>query len=273
MLNTQRIAMVLEYDGHGLCGWQRQNNGLTVQESLETALDHIEGQAVRTHAAGRTDAGVHAEAMLVHADIDAARFSRSPKAYVHGVNQHLPAPIRVLNVHAVSANFHARFDCRERAYRYQIWNRTTAPAIQRWRHWWMPGKLDIPAMRQAAASLRGEHDFSSFRASGCQAASPVRDLREIHIRRQGVTILMGFRADAFLYHMVRNIVGSLVQAGVGKWPPEQMGDILAARDRTQAAVTAPAHGLYFTNAVYDDFDSRGIADGHSTQSWSLLQNS
>jgi tRNA pseudouridine38-40 synthase len=255
----QRIAMSLEYDGHGLCGWQLQDNGPTVQEHLETALALIEGEAVRCHAAGRTDAGVHAEAMLVHADVCADRFSSSPMAYVHGVNQHLPGQIRVLNVRAVAADFHARFDCRERAYRYQIWNRTTAPAIHRWRHWWMPRSLDVPKIQQAALYLVGKHDFSSFRAMGCQASSPIRELRELRIEQHGECISIHFRADAFLYHMVRNVVGSLVQVGIGKWSPEQMGAVLVARDRKQAADTAPAHGLYFTNAVYDDFDSREIA--------------
>jgi len=255
----QRIAMALEYDGHGLCGWQLQDNGPTVQEHLETALALIEGEAVRCHAAGRTDAGVHAEAMLVHADVCTDRFSSSPMAYVHGVNQHLPGQIRVLNVRAVPADFHARFDCRERAYRYQIWNRTTAPAIYRWRHWWMPRSLDVPLMQRATSHLVGQHDFSSFRASGCQASSPIRELREIRVEQHGECIEIYFRADAFLYHMVRNIIGSLVQVGVGKWPLSQFEDVFAAQDRTQAAATAPAHGLYFTNAVYDDFDSRGIA--------------
>ncbi len=251
----QRIVMTLEFDGYGLCGWQRQDNGPTVQEHLETALARIEGAPVCCHAAGRTDAGVHAEAMPVHADISAKRFSHSPKAYVHGVNQYLPGQIRVLGVRAVCAGFHARFDCRERVYRYQIWNRTTAPAIHRWRHWWMPRPLDIPMMQRAAVYLTGRHDFSSFRASGCQAASPIRELREIRIARRGTYIEMHFRADAFLYHMVRNLVGSLVQVGIGKWEPDRMEAVLAARDRKQAADTAPAYGLYFTHAVYDAFDS------------------
>lgn len=252
----QRIAMVVEYDGHALCGWQRQDNGPTVQEHLEAALTRIEGQAVCSHAAGRTDAGVHAEAMLAHADINADRFFRSPKAYVHGVNQHLPEQIRVLNVCAVAPDFHARFDCRERAYRYQIWNRTTAPAIHRWRHWWMPRSLDIPNMQKAAIYLTGQHDFSSFRASGCQASSPVHEVRELRVEQHAACIDIFVRADAFLYHMVRNIVGSLVQVGIGKWPPEHMPELLLAKDRTLAAATAPAWGLYFTNAVYDTFDSQ-----------------
>ncbi len=256
----RRIVMVLEFDGYGLCGWQRQDNGPTVQEHLEMALACIEGESVRCHAAGRTDAGVHAEAMPVHADISAERFSRSPAAYVHGVNQHLPGQIRVRSAHAVRAEFHARFDCRERAYRYQIWNRTTAPAIHRWRHWWMPRSLDVSMMRQAAVYLTGRHDFSSFRANGCQAASPIRDLREVRVEQCGMCVDMYFRADAFLYHMVRNLAGSLVRVGIGQWKPDRMEAILAACDRKQAADTAPAYGLYFTHAVYDAFDSDAIAD-------------
>jgi len=250
----QRIAMVLEYDGRGLCGWQRQDNGPTVQEYLETALARIEGKPVHSHAAGRTDAGVHAEAMLVHTDVSEDRSCHSPKAYVHGVNQYLPGQIRVLDMRAVSRAFHARFDCRERAYRYQIWNRTTAPAIHRWRHWWMPRPLDLPMMQQAAQYLTGRHDFSSFRASGCQASSPIRELHELRIERHGVCVELHFRANAFLYHMVRNIVGSLVRVGIGKWPSERIPELLSAKDRTLAADTAPAWGLYFTHAVYDNFD-------------------
>ena len=255
----QRIALVLEYDGHGLCGWQRQDNGPTVQQHLEKSLAEIDGMPVSCVAAGRTDAGVHAEAMLVHADVQRARFSRSSKAYVHGVNQSLPEQIRVTGVRAVADDFHARFDCLERAYRYQIWNRTTASAIERWRHWWMPRPLDISAMQQAAVHLSGKHDFSCFRASGCQAASPLREVRGIHIERRGHCVSIEVSADAFLYHMVRNMVGSLARVGTGHWRTEYLQELLAGRDRSLAAATAPARGLYFINAVYDDFSSKDIA--------------
>ncbi len=257
---SRRIVLVLEYDGVGLCGWQRQRNGPSVQAHLERSLAGIEGRAVSCRAAGRTDAGVHAEALLVHADVSRERFERAPLAYVHGVNQRLPSGIRVLAVRAVDDSFHARFSCRERAYRYQIWNRTTAPAIQRWRHWWMPRVLDLAAMQRAASFLLGRHDFSSFRASGCQASTATRELREITIWRQGVCVMMAFRADAFLYRMVRNIVGSLVRVGIGEWEAERMHSVIEARDRSQAADTAPAHGLYFTDAVYDEFSSRRLAE-------------
>ncbi|MDQ6988122.1 MAG: tRNA pseudouridine(38-40) synthase TruA [Mariprofundaceae bacterium] len=254
----QRIVLAVEFDGHGFCGWQRQDNGYSLQAALESALAGVDGKSVACMAAGRTDAGVHGEAMLVHADVCSDRFSNSPMAYVHGVNQHLPEQIKVIGVRAVNADFHARFDCRERAYRYQIWNRRTAPAIERWRHWWMPRPLDIAAMQQAGDVLLGRHDFSSFRAAGCQASSPQRELRALRISQSGCCVSIELRADAFLYHMVRNVVGSLVRVGIGKWPVENMQNLLAARDRAQAADTAPAHGLYFTNALYDAFDARSV---------------
>lgn len=253
MAEMQRIALVIEYDGHALCGWQRQENGPSVQQHLEDALAAIEGEPVACVAAGRTDAGVHSEAMAVHADVLGSRFARSRMAYVHGVNQFLPEAIRVSAVRPVAADFHARFDCRERAYRYQIWNRGTAPAIERWRHWWMPRTLDLAAMQQAAGYLKGRHDFSCFRASGCQASSPSREIRTLSIEQYGWCIAVDISADAFLYHMVRNIVGSLVRVGTGKWPAEYMAELIDGRDRLLAGETAPAHGLYFTNAVYDDF--------------------
>ncbi|MDQ6987817.1 MAG: tRNA pseudouridine(38-40) synthase TruA [Mariprofundaceae bacterium] len=254
----QRIALVVEFDGRGFCGWQRQNNGDSLQAALESALANVDGKPLACMAAGRTDAGVHGEAMLVHADVCANRFSGSPMAYVHGVNQHLPEQIKVIGARAVTADFHARFDCRERVYRYQIWNRRTAPAIERWRHWWMPRPLDITAMQQAGDVLLGRHDFSSFRAAGCQAASPERELRMLRISQSGCCVSIELRADAFLYHMVRNVVGSLVSVGIGKWKVKNMRDLLTARDRAQAADTAPAHGLYFTNAVYDAFNAREV---------------
>ncbi|HKJ83003.1 MAG TPA: tRNA pseudouridine(38-40) synthase TruA [Mariprofundaceae bacterium] len=255
---TQRIAMALEYHGRGLCGWQRQENGPTVQGHLEEALSHIEGSRVGCVAAGRTDAGVHAEAMLVHADVSAERFVRSPRAYTHGVNGMLPDRIRVTGVRSVDGQFHARFDCRERAYRYQVWNRNTASALHAWQHWWMPRPLSLDAMREAGGRLVGKHDFSSFRASGCQAASPVRELRQLEVERDGFCIAVTVRADAFLYHMVRNLVGMLVEVGTGRMAVDEVAVLLEGRDRRMAPATAPAHGLYFTDAVYDGFCSRDL---------------
>lgn len=252
-MSACRIALVLEYDGAQFNGWQRQKLGQSVQASLETALHAIDGRECRTVAAGRTDAGVHAEAMLVHADVDAGRWQRSPRAYMHGVNQHLPPSLRVVGVRAVPEGFHARFDCRERAYRYLIWNRPTASALHTWRHWWMPRRLDTAAMNEAAALLIGEHDFSAFRASGCQAHSPVRDMKQLHVAQHEWVVSIDVRANAFLYHMVRNLVGGLIRVGVGDWPPEEMRALLQSGDRRLGAATAPAHGLYFRDAVYEGF--------------------
>lgn len=257
----QRIALVLEFDGTAFHGWQRQETGDSVQASLEHALALIDGHAVRTVAAGRTDAGVHAEALLAHADVDAARWRRSPRAYMHGVNQHLPSGLRVVGVRAVDADFHARFDCLERAYRYRIWNRPTASALYAWRHWWMPRTLDVEAMNGSAALLIGEHDFSSFRASGCQAHSASRDVRRLVVARQGWCVDIEVRANAFLYHMVRNLVGVLVQVGIGEWNAADVEALLLAKDRTRGPATAPAHGLYFIDAAYRDFRASELV-GH-----------
>jgi tRNA pseudouridine38-40 synthase len=250
---SRRAALVLEYDGMQFNGWQRQKAGQSVQECLEHALCAVDGRECRTVAAGRTDAGVHAEAMLVHADVDATRWQRSPRAYMHGVNQYLPPSLRVVGVRGVSEHFHARFACLERAYCYRIWNRPTASALHAWRHWWMPRTLSTDAMNAAAAFLVGEHDFSAFRAAGCQSHSASRDVRQLHVEQNGWVVSIEIRANAFLYHMVRNIVGGLVKVGVGDWQPTDIHNLLASRDRSLGAATAPAHGLYFRDAVYDAF--------------------
>ncbi len=257
-VKLQRIAMVVEFDGSEFHGWQRQQNAVSAQAVLEGVLAGIEQQPVQLTAAGRTDAGVHAEALLLHADVDATRWQRAPRAYTQGVNRLLPDGICVSGVRSVAEDFHARFDCLERRYRYRIWSRTTPSAIHRWRHWWIPRPLDLNAMREASAYLLGEHDFSAFRASGCQASNPVRELRHIAIDRHGWEINVDIHANAFLYHMVRNIVGTLVDVGRRRYLPIQAEEILKSRDRTLAGVTAPAHGLYFTDALYDTFSARDM---------------
>ena len=254
-IELQRIAMVIEFDGCQFHGWQKQENAASVQAVLQDALFAIEARHVSLVAAGRTDAGVHAEALLVHGDVAASRWQRSHRAYVHGCNARLPESIRVVGVREVDAGFHARFDCRQRSYRYQIWNRSTAPALERWRHWWMPRPLDIEAMRQAAICFMGEHDFSVLRASGCQASGAVRTIRDLRIEQQDHCLSLHVSADAFLYHMVRNLVGNLVEVGIGKRTPDEMAVLLDGCDRSLGAATAPAHGLYFTDAVYDDFSA------------------
>jgi tRNA pseudouridine38-40 synthase len=255
----QRIAMAIEFDGRPFHGWQQQDNAASVQAALNSALQHIDRRLVATIAAGRTDAGVHAEALLVHADVCAERWLRSRLAYVHGCNSFLPDAIRVTGVRAVDRAFHARFDCLERAYRYQIWNRTTASALQAWRHWWMPRPLDIELMREAAAYCLGRHDFSAMRSARCQAASAERTIREINIEQDGCCVRVEIAADAFLYRMVRNLVGNLVEVGTGKRRPADIAALLQSRDRSRGAATAPSCGLYFTDAVYHDFRASEIA--------------
>lgn len=257
--DIQRIAMVLEFDGRPFHGWQQQNNAISVQETLQLALQRIEGRFIPATAAGRTDAGVHAEAMLVHADVSLERWQRSHLAYVHGCNSFLPDQIRVVGVRAVQADFHARFDCRGRSYRYQIWNRNTASALQRWQHWWMPRALDIELMREAAMHCMGKQDFSALRAAGCQATSAMRCIHTLSITQQHAhCISIDVAADAFLYHMVRNLVGNLIDVGRGKSNPDAFARLLAGKDRSLGAATAPAHGLYFMDAFYDDFSSRSL---------------
>ena len=255
---SQRIAMVLEFDGREFHGWQQQDNAASIQEALQKALLNIEGKAAQTVAAGRTDSGVHAEALLVHTDVSSSRWERSHLAYIHGLNSELPESIRVVGVRAVDADFHARFDCRGRAYCYRIWNRNTPSAIHRWRHWWVPRPLNLEAMREAATHCIGTYDFTSLRASGCQAAHAKRTITRLEIGEMGEVIEIEVAADAFLYHMVRNLVGNLVEVGLGSQSPDGFRKLLSQRDRSRGAATAPAHGLYFTDAVYEQFTAREL---------------
>lgn len=255
---TRRIALVLEFDGVKYHGWQIQDRGITVQGCLEKALFSIDGRQIRTVAAGRTDAGVHAEALLVHANVDTERWNRSPRAYMHGINQHLPGTIRVVGVRPVPDDFNARFDCLGREYRYLIWNRQTASALHAWRHWWMPRSLSVDHMNESAALLIGEHDFASFQASGCQSRSSRRNIRSLSIMQSGYCVAIDVHADAFLYHMVRNIVGALIRVGTGDWGPGEIRSLLEARDRSLGAATAPSHGLYFKDAIYANFRATEI---------------
>jgi tRNA pseudouridine38-40 synthase len=245
---VQRIALGLEYDGRAFRGWQTQPGGNTVQDHLEAALAAIHGAPVRTTTAGRTDAGVHASAQVAHFD---ALNSRPEQAWVRGVNAHLPEGIRVLWARGVPEDFHARYAAQERLYRYLLLNRPVRPALLAGRVGWMHGHLDEAAMNQAAACLLGSHDFSAFRAAECQAKTPVRDLREASIRRQGEMLILQFRANAFLHHQVRNMVGALVWVGLGRRPPEWLGEVLEGRDRSRAAATFAPDGLYLAGVRYD----------------------
>lgn len=242
-----KIALGVEYDGASHCGWQSQPSGCAVQDILQTALGTIAGAPIGVHAAGRTDSGVHASNQVVHFETGAER----PKtAWVRGVNALLPSSVRVQWAAEVAADFHARFSARRRRYRYLIYNAPVASALLYAKAGWFHAPLDVAAMQYAAKGLIGQHDFSSFRAAECQARSPVKQLERLAIERRGNIVLLDFGADAFLHHMVRNIVGALVYVGAGRQPAEWIGTLLRARNRTLAAPTFDAAGLYLTGVDY-----------------------
>jgi tRNA pseudouridine38-40 synthase len=243
-----RIALGIEYDGASFAGWQSQAHGNSVQDVVEAALAKIAAHPLRVACAGRTDAGVHALAQVAHFDTTA---DRPDSAWVRGVNAHLPPQIAIRWARAVGDEFHARFSARSRAYRYVLLNRAVRPALLAGRVGWFHQPLDVVAMRAAAACLIGEHDFSAFRAAECQAKSPVKHLYRADVSVDGDCIVFDFHANAFLHHMIRNLVGSLVYIGKGKHPPAWLGELLAGRTRTLAAPTFAAAGLYFAGVEYD----------------------
>ncbi len=243
-----RIALGIEYQGGAFCGWQTQPSGCGVQDALERALAEIAGEKIATICAGRTDAGVHALAQVVHFDCTAAR---PDTAWVRGTNTLLPAGAAVTWMRAVPADFNARYSALERCYRYVLLNHPVRPALNQGRVGWFHSALDLARMREAATYLTGEHDFSAFRSSECQAKSPVRDLRRLEIRVSGDYVVFELAANAFLHHMVRNIVGCLVYAGKGAYAPARVGEVLASRDRALAAPTFDAAGLYLAHVSYD----------------------
>jgi tRNA pseudouridine38-40 synthase len=236
-----RYALCIEYDGSAFCGWQSQADGGAVQDAVEAALAIIADAPTRVVCAGRTDAGVHALAQIVHFDTLA---NRPDSAWVRGVNAHLPASVAVRWAQPVADDFHARFSARGRHYRYLLLNRPQRPGLQAGRVGWHHHPLDEGAMAQAAALLLGEHDFSSFRSAECQAKSPVKNCAKRGSFATGISSSFDFAASAFLHHMVRNIVGALVYVGKGAHPPEWLAELLASRDRRQAAPTFAASGLY-----------------------------
>lgn len=242
-----RFALGVEYAGFAFCGFQSQPSRCGVQDALESALEEIAGHPVGVAAAGRTDAGVHAVGQVVHFDTQVAR---PGTAWVRGVNTHLSPQAAVLWAHPVPADFHARFAATARHYTYLLQNRPERPGLLAGRVGWYHHPLDVEAMSAAAALLVGTHDFSSFRAAECQAKSPVKTLLRATVTRDGPLLRFAFSANAFLHHMVRNIVGSLVAVGSGRRPPEWIGRLLEVRDRTQGAPTFPPDGLYFSGAEY-----------------------
>lgn len=242
-----RIALGLEYDGRHFSGWQSQPDGRTVQDALEAALTEIASHPVKVIAAGRTDAGVHAAEQVVHFDTQA---SRPGTAWVRGVNRFLPPGVAVLWAHEVSDDFHARFSASASSYRYYLLNHPVRPGLATGRAGWFHSPLDVDAMRDAAQRLLGTHDFSSFRAAECQARTPVKSLARFDIHQHGDLIRFDLNADAFLHHMVRNLVGALVYVGKGAHPPAWIETLLAERDRRRAPPTFMPDGLYLTGVTY-----------------------
>lgn len=245
----KRIALCVEYAGDMFEGWQTQPHGRTVQDAVVHALSSVAGAQVELVCAGRTDTGVHATAQVVHFD---PPVERPINAWVRGANSHLPASVAVRWAHEVDDGFHARFSATARHYRYLLFNAPVRPALLSGRVGWFHMPLDGEAMSSAAAALVGQHDFSAFRAAACQAKSPVRTIRELSVTREGDFWVFDFCADAFLHHMIRNIVGALVYVGKGRHGPEWIDHLLSRKDRTQSAPTFSPDGLYLCGVEYPD---------------------
>jgi tRNA pseudouridine38-40 synthase len=250
-----RLALGISYNGQAYDGWQSQPSGRTVQDHLEAALSRFAAQPLGTVCAGRTDAGVHALMQVVHLDTPLHRENFS---WVRGTNTFLPPDIAVQWAQPVTQAFHARNSAKGRRYAYVLLESPVRPSVEAGRVGWVFRPLDAGAMHAAAALLIGEHDFSSFRASACQSPTPVKTLRRIDISRRGAYWRFDFEANAFLHHMIRNLMGCLLQVGQGLQPPEWMGRVLAARDRDAAAPTFSPDGLYFLGPVYEP--SWGLPD-------------
>lgn len=243
-----RIALGIEYDGSRFLGWQTQPGGGTVQDALEAALASIAGTRVGVTCAGRTDRGVHARGQVVHFETPA---ERPDTAWVRGVNALLPESVAVLWSRSVAQEFHARYSARSRTYRYLLVNRPVRPALEARQAGWFHAPLDVAAMRKAARHFVGEHDFTAFRSSQCQAKSPVRTVRLLEIEDIAGRIGFTIRANAFLHHMVRNIVGTLVYIGKGKHPPSWALQVLESLDRSRAAPTFSPEGLCLEHVEYE----------------------
>ena len=243
-----RYKLTIEYDGTGFVGWQRQANGLSVQEAIEIAVTRFCGERVTVHGAGRTDAGVHALGQSAHLDLTRPV---PPDVLRSALNHHLrPAAISILATVSVPENFDARLSATSRVYRYRILNRRAPPALDRGRVWRVAPLLDVGAMCEGARHLVGHHDFSTFRDSLCQAKSPLKTLDALELRRVGEEIHIEARARSFLHRQVRNMAGTLKLVGLGRWHPDDVARALAARDRRAGGPTAPPEGLYLVEVRY-----------------------
>jgi len=246
--DLNRIALGVEYNGSQFNGYQLQQTGTrTVQEEIERAVSMVADETIRVTCAGRTDAGVHATGQVVHFDTCAKRLL---KAWVMGVNSYLPKDICIHWAREVSADFNARFSAVSRSYRYVLFTRRVRSAILESNVSWCYADLDVSKMHEAAQLLLGDNDFSAFRAAQCQAKHPNRVMKSIQVKQAGAYVIMDIHANAFLHHMVRNIMGSLLVVGRGEQPVEWMGEVLRSRDRCQAGMTAPPAGLYLVNVEY-----------------------
>ncbi|MFN7710405.1 MAG: tRNA pseudouridine(38-40) synthase TruA [Holosporales bacterium] len=243
-----RYKLVLEYDGRPFVGWQRQANGLAVQQVVEEGFYQFCGIMPTIHAAGRTDAGVHAKGQVIHVDLEKSFETHRIR---EALNYHMrPHPVVCLSAEEVGPDFHARFSALSRAYLYRILNRAAPPAIEKGLVWHVPQALDVDKMHQAAQAFVGTHDFTSFRASQCQASSPLKSLEIFTVKNAEHEVHFYVKARSFLHHQVRNMVGTLVLVGKGKWMIDDVGFALAAKSRAAAGPTAPAEGLYFLEARY-----------------------
>ncbi len=247
-----RRKLTLEYDGSGFCGWQKQAHGTTVQQVLEEAIQKFSGETVTLHVAGRTDAGVHAQAQVAHFDLE----KDTTDAVVRdALNFHVrPHRVVVLQAETVADTFHARFDALSRSYRYRIVNRRAPLALLADQAWHVSKPLSLAPMQEAAKILIGKHDFSTFRAQYCQSKSPVRTLDQLDIAADGEVVTIHTKARSFLYHQVRNMVGTLVYVGTGYWTVEDFKAAFAACDRTKGGPTAPPQGLCFWDVTYPQND-------------------
>ena len=254
-----RWKLTIEYDGGPFMGWQRQDHGPSVQQTLEEALKRMTGEPATVTAAGRTDAGVHALAMAAHVDV--AR-PLTPHRLGEGLNALVrPHPVSVLAVAAVADDWHARFSCVGRRYLYRILNRRAPPALDAARVWHIAVPLDLAAMQEGAAHLVGRHDFTTFRSAQCQSDSPVKTLDELDVLRIGGEVHIAAAARSFLHHQVRSMVGCLALVGRGQWAPDDMRQALDARDRAALGLNAPPHGLYFREALYPPQNGEVAAGG------------
>ena len=245
-----RYKIIIEYDGRPFVGWQRQDNGLGVQQVVEAAVFDFCGEQATVFCAGRTDAGVHAMGQVAHFDLST---DHSEDTVRDAINFHLVRsqyPVQVLQAQKVDEEFHARFSANERQYLYRILNRRPRPALEAGRVWWVPVPLDADAMNDAANVLLGNHDFTSFRATNCQAKTAVKTLDELTVERKAEEIHIKVRARSFLHHQVRNMAGSLKMVGEGRWSKSDLQDVLQARDRARGGQTAPAEGLYLVRVGY-----------------------